>query len=78
MAAWQPAIDEIAADSSISEVILSGGDPLTLVDDLLSELAARLAEIGHLRRLRVHTRLPILIPERVGEQSGRLAHWRAG
>ncbi len=73
--AWQPAIDEIAADASISEVILSGGDPLTLVDESLAELTGRLAEIGHLRRLRVHTRLPILIPERV---TGELLDWLGG
>src|SRR5262249_29565078 len=62
---WQPAIDEIAADTSIDEVILSGGDPLTLVDGHLSELARRLANVPHVRRLRVHTRLPIVIPQRV-------------
>lgn len=75
MQAWQEAIDEIAADSSIAEVILSGGDPLTLVDEQLAELTTRLAEIGHLRRLRVHTRLPILIPERV---TGELLDWLGG
>lgn len=64
-AAWQPAIDQIAADPSIHEVLLSGGDPLTLVDRHLARLAEMLAEIPHLRRLRVHTRLPIVIPERV-------------
>ena len=64
-AAWQPAIDQVAADSSVEEVILSGGDPLTLVDDHLAELVDRLARIPHLRRLRVHTRLPVVIPERV-------------
>ncbi len=63
--AWTPALDEIAADPSIHEAILSGGDPLTLVDDVLAELVAGLAGIGHLRRLRIHTRLPILIPQRV-------------
>ena len=46
-------------------MILSGGDPLTLVDSHLAELARHLAKIGHLRRLRIHTRLPIMIPERV-------------
>ncbi len=56
-------------------MILSGGDPLTLVDDLLAELAERLAEIPHLRRLRVHTRLPIMIPERVTD---RLLAWLTG
>jgi L-lysine 2,3-aminomutase len=62
---WRPAIDEIAADDSIREVILSGGDPLTLVDTSLAELVDELADIVHVRRLRVHTRLPIVIPERV-------------
>ena len=64
---------EIAADQSLHEVLLSGGDPLTLVDDLLARLAERLAAIGHLRRLRIHTRLPIVIPERVCDELARLA-----
>jgi EF-P beta-lysylation protein EpmB len=62
---WQPAIRAIEADDSIREVILSGGDPLTLVDRLLADLVERLAEIPHLQRLRIHTRLPIMIPQRV-------------
>ena len=65
VADWRPAIDEIAADESIHEVVLSGGDPLTLVDAALAQLIAQLADIRHLRRLRVHTRLPIVIPERI-------------
>jgi EF-P beta-lysylation protein EpmB len=64
---WRPALDEIAGDDSIHEVILSGGDPLTIVDSTLAALVAELSGIGHLRRLRVHTRLPVLIPERVTE-----------
>ena len=67
LAAWQPAIEQFEADESIHEVILSGGDPLMLVDDLLAGLADRLAQIPNLRRLRVHTRLPIVIPERVND-----------
>jgi|688.fasta_scaffold91090_2 EF-P beta-lysylation protein EpmB len=62
---WQPAIREIAGDSSISEVILSGGDPLVLVDDRLRALAAQLHHQRHVQRLRLHTRLPIVIPQRV-------------
>ena len=62
---WESAIREIANDPSIEEVILSGGDPLTRVDSSLADLAASLAEIPHLRRLRIHTRLPIVIPQRV-------------
>lgn len=62
---WQTAIDYLEADSSIREVILSGGDPLTLSDRRLAELAQRLDAIPHVRRLRLHTRLPIVLPERV-------------
>lgn len=62
---WDSAIEQIAADSTIEEVILSGGDPLTLVDSQLEQLVEKLAAIRHLKRLRVHTRLPIMIPQRV-------------
>ncbi len=62
---WEPAIRNIAADPSIDEVILSGGDPLTLPDDQLAGLVVRLAEIPHLSRVRIHTRLPVVIPRRV-------------
>jgi EF-P beta-lysylation protein EpmB len=68
LAHWQPAIDEITADPSVHEVILSGGDPLALVDNVLAGLVDRLAAIPHLRRLRIHTRLPIVIPERVTDE----------
>jgi lysine 2,3-aminomutase len=68
MSDWQPALDEIAADASLHEVILSGGDPLTLVDARLFELIEALAKVSHLRRLRIHTRLPIVIPERVTDE----------
>jgi EF-P beta-lysylation protein EpmB len=72
---WQPALDRLAADSTIDEVILSGGDPLTLVDRQLAELADRIARIDHVRRLRIHTRLPIVIPQRV---TAELLDWLSG
>lgn len=62
---WHAAVEAIAADRSIAEVILSGGDPLVLDDGLLAELAAAIGAIEHVRRLRIHTRLPVVIPERV-------------
>jgi EF-P beta-lysylation protein EpmB len=65
LAEWQPALDEIADDESLHEVILSGGDPLMIVDSVLGQLIDELAAIPHLKRLRLHTRLPIMIPERV-------------
>jgi len=64
-AGWQQALEYIAGDATIDEVILSGGDPLVLADEKLSELCRRLAEIAHVRRVRFHTRLPIVLPERV-------------
>ena len=64
---WQAAIDLIEKDSSISEVILSGGDPLSLADHKLEELVALLESIPHLRRLRIHTRYPVVLPSRVND-----------
>jgi EF-P beta-lysylation protein EpmB len=72
---WQPALDRIAADATIDEVILSGGDPLTLKDSHLAELANRIAKMAHVQRLRIHTRLPIVIPSRV---TGELVDWLRG
>ncbi|MCV6624601.1 MAG: EF-P beta-lysylation protein EpmB [Cellvibrionaceae bacterium] len=64
---WQPALDYIRADGSISEVILSGGDPLSLADKQLAWLSETLAELPQLKRLRVHSRLPVVLPQRVDE-----------
>jgi EF-P beta-lysylation protein EpmB len=63
--AWQETLAALSADASITEVILSGGDPLSLSDRRLAELAALLEGIPQLRRLRIHTRLPVVLPERV-------------
>jgi len=57
----------IAEDESISEVILSGGDPLSLDNRVLEDLFQRLEKIPHLRKVRFHTRFPIGIPERIDE-----------
>jgi EF-P beta-lysylation protein EpmB len=62
---WHDAVEHLRADASIEEVILSGGDPLSLSTAKLVELTDALVRIPHLRRLRVHTRLPIVLPERV-------------
>ncbi len=63
--AWQPAIEHIAGDSHLEEVILSGGDPLMLSDHSLGWLAQQFNEIKHIERLRIHTRMPVVIPQRV-------------
>jgi EF-P beta-lysylation protein EpmB len=62
---WAGAVASIAADPAIDEVILSGGDPLSLATPKLTELTAQLAAIPHVRRLRIHSRLPVVLPERV-------------
>jgi L-lysine 2,3-aminomutase len=64
-AQWQQALDYIVADSSINEVILSGGDPLATSNTYLSWLVEELRQIPHLQRLRLHTRLPLMLPDRV-------------
>jgi EF-P beta-lysylation protein EpmB len=64
---WNPALQAIAEDDSLREVILSGGDPLMLTDARLAALCAALETIPHLKRLRIHTRLPIVLPDRVTE-----------
>ncbi len=75
---WGPAIDYLTSHPDVSEILLSGGDPLTLPDSQLSDLAKYLTAIPHLRRLRLHTRLPIVLPARVTDSliewftSGRL------
>lgn len=62
---WDDSLDYIRADSSISEVILSGGDPLMLSDDRLADLCSALDAIPHLKRLRIHSRMPIVLPNRL-------------
>ena len=65
---WRQAIGYIRADASIAEVILSGGDPLSLSTPKLAEVTDALAAIAHIKRLRIHTRLPVVLPERVDAQ----------
>lgn len=63
--ALDAALDYFAAETDLREVILSGGDPLTLPDETLGELVERLSRIPHLERLRIHTRAPVHDPARV-------------
>ena len=71
-AQWQPVLDYISADPEITEVIFSGGDPLAAGDRHLGWLVGHLESIPHLRRLRIHTRTPVVIPQRVTPE---LLHW---
>ncbi len=71
---WHRALAYLRDDKNITEVILSGGDPLTLTDRRLARLAELLAEIPHLKRLRIHSRMPVVLPERVTDD---LLEWIA-
>ena len=62
---WRQAIEHLRQDRSISELILSGGDPLSLATHKLVELGRQLVDLPHVKRLRIHTRLPVVLPERV-------------
>jgi EF-P beta-lysylation protein EpmB len=62
---WQEALAVLAADATLEELILSGGDPLSLGNARLVQLGKALARVPHLRRLRIHTRQPIVLPSRV-------------
>ena len=62
---WRDALETIRCNDGIDEVILSGGDPLSLSTRKLAELTDALAAIPHVRRLRIHSRLPVVLPERI-------------
>ncbi|OGV31411.1 MAG: EF-P beta-lysylation protein EpmB [Legionellales bacterium RIFCSPHIGHO2_12_FULL_35_11] len=65
---WQKAFDYIAENKNISEVIFSGGDPLLAADSTLEYLFSKIASISHVQILRIHTRVPVVLPERIGEK----------
>ena len=77
----QAALDYIRSRPEIDEVLLSGGDPLTLVDERLHDLIQQVESIQHVRRLRIHSRMPVVIPQRMTPAlidmltRGRLTSW---
>jgi EF-P beta-lysylation protein EpmB len=62
---WQVALNFLHQHTDISELILSGGDPLLFNDQKLAELLEHLQDIPHLQRIRIHSRVPIVLPERI-------------
>lgn len=64
-AQWEQSLKVLGDDASIHEAILSGGDPLAANDRQLAWLVKQLDAIPHLKRLRIHTRLPVVIPDRI-------------
>lgn len=75
MREWDTTLEYLRHDDSIQEAILSGGDPLASPDRRLAALVRQLEAIPHLKRLRVHTRLPVVIPDRVDDA---LLEWLGG
>ena len=76
-ASLEDSLDDLATDAGLSEIILSGGDPLVLGDGRLKRLLARLGELQTLRRLRIHTRVPVVLPSRItGGLTKLLADWQ--
>ncbi len=62
---WQPLIDYLHQHPSVDEVILSGGDPLTLATGQLSKLITKITTVSHIKTIRFHTRIPVVKPERI-------------
>ncbi len=73
-AGWQTVLAALKADPTLSEIILSGGDPLSLSDRRLQQFTDALREVPHVLRLRIHTRYPVVLPDRI-EQG--LLNWLA-
>lgn len=69
---WRAAWEHIQADPEIDELILSGGDPLILSNRQLGEIIEAFAMIPHLRRIRFHSRIPIVLPSRIDEELLRI------
>ncbi|EGA69855.1 lysine 2,3-aminomutase [Vibrio sinaloensis DSM 21326] len=67
-AVWQQSLDYVQQQPEINEVILSGGDPLMAKDDELRWLVERIADIKHIKRIRIHSRLPVVIPARITDE----------
>jgi len=72
---WHDVINALRQDTSIEEVIFSGGDPLLLTTAHLRLLTDQLAELPHVKRLRLHSRVPVVLPERI---NASLIEWLAG
>lgn len=72
---WQSSLEHIRKDEKINEVIFSGGDPLMANDDFLAWLSNEISQIPHVTRLRIHTRLPVVIPNRL---TGDFINWFTG
>lgn len=71
---WHSSLEYITSNPDITEVILSGGDPLSLSNKRLAELIDEIEKIHHVSRLRIHTRLPVVLPERINQSLVEILH----
>jgi len=71
---WRQALEYISKDRSISEVILSGGDPLSLSNNKLFRLLELIDNIPHIQRIRFHTRYPVVLPARINTELSDYLH----
>jgi len=71
---WHEALAYLATHDDIREVILSGGDPLLMTNDKLGLLLAELEQITHIKWLRIHTRIPLVLPSRIDAALITLLH----
>lgn len=71
---WQALLEYVARDETIEELILSGGDPLMLSDQQLEKFIQQAERIPHLQRLRIHSRLPVVIPQRITDNLTDILH----
>jgi len=62
---WEPAFQYLREHKEVTEIILSGGDPLIISDEKLTHLVSELEQIKHIKRLRIHSRIPSVLPERI-------------
>ena len=69
---WDMALDYIGAHPEIRDVLLSGGDPLTLADDKLDYLLGRLRRIKHVEFIRIGSKVPVVVPQRITRQLARI------
>lgn len=64
---WESTLNELRSDSALEEVILSGGDPFMLSNERLQEIFKDLSAIPHVERIRIHTRMPVVLPDRIDD-----------
>lgn len=65
---WQQALECIREDHSLHEVILSGGDPMSLSENVLTSLSQKIEEIPHINTLRIHSRTPVVSPQTAAQK----------